>query len=118
MKKIDGVESVEVRLNEEKAVIKMKPGNGMRFDQLVKIVRDKAFTPKEARIIARGELVSSASKLQLQLTGTSDLYELTSIGAEAKENAGKAVLVEGIIPAPKGNSYDKVIQVKSVRPLA
>ncbi len=54
MKKMAGVENVEAKLNDGKAIIKLKPGNQIRFDDLIKVVRDKAFTPKEARISVQG----------------------------------------------------------------
>src|SRR5688572_7684798 len=43
MKKMRGVESVEPRLNEGKAIIKLKPGNTVRSDDVIRVVREKAF---------------------------------------------------------------------------
>ena len=119
MKKMAGIEKVEPRLNEGKAIIKLKAGNQVRFDDLVKVVRDKAFTPKEARITVQGELLSGGAKPQLKLSGTNEVYDLTGPAvAELKKFAGKTLLIDGIIPAPKDKAYLKVIQLKSVRPTA
>ena len=118
MKKMEGVEAVEPRLNEGKAIVKLKPGNTIQFDRFIKVVRDKAFTPKEARVLARGEVISMGTKLQLKVSGTNEVYDLTGAAAELKTNAGKTVLVEGVIPAPKDNTYQKTIEVKSVRAAA
>ncbi len=117
MKKMAGVEKVEPRLNEGKALIELKLGNQIRFDDLVKVVRDKAFTPKEARITVHGEVLSAGAKPQLKLSGTNDVYELTGPAvSDLKKFIGKSVLIDGIIPAPKRKTYLKVIQLKSVKP--
>ena len=118
MKKMEGVEAVEPRLNEGKAVVKLKPGNTIQFAQFIKVVRDKAFTPKEARVLARGEVVSVGANIQLKVSGTSDVYDLTGAAAELNTNAGKTVLVEGVIAAPKDKTYKKMIEVKSIRAAA
>lgn len=117
MKKMAGVENVEPRLNEGKAIINLKPGNQVRFDDLVNVVRDKAFTPKEARITVQGEVLWAGAKPQLKLSGTNDVYELTGPAlADLKKFVGKSVLIDGIIPAPKAKAYLKVIQLKNVKP--
>lgn len=115
MRKMPGVESVEARLNEGKAVVKLKPGNTVRFDDVVKVVRDKAFTPKEARVTARGELLSAGGRLQFRVTGSNEVYDLAGSATELKQHAGKSVLIDGVIPAPKDKTYQKLIEVKSVR---
>jgi hypothetical protein len=115
MKKVAGVEKVEVKLNEGKAIITLKPGNTVRFDDVIKVVRDKAFTPKEARVSVRGELV--AGKPQLRVSGTNDVYELSGAAlGELTKSTEKAVLVEGVIPAPKDKAYLKAIEVKTFKP--
>jgi hypothetical protein len=115
MKKMEGVEAVEARLNEGKAIVKLKAGNTIQFEQVIKVIRDKAFTPKEARVSVRGEVVSTGTKLQLKVSGTNDVYDLGGAIAEIKNNIGKTLLVEGVIPAPKEKTYQKVIEVKSAR---
>jgi hypothetical protein len=115
MKKMEGVEAVEARLNEGKAVVKLKSGNTIQFEQVIKVIRDKAFTPKEARVSVRGEVASTGTKLQLKVSGTNEVYDLTGATAEIKNNIGKTLLVEGVIPAPKEKTYPKVIEVKSAR---
>ena len=80
----------------------------------MKIVREKAFTPKEARVTGRGELVPGKS--QLRITGTNNLYDLTGArSAELAKSSSKSVLIDGVIPAPKDNTYLKAIEVKSFK---
>ena len=59
VKKIDGVESVEVTLNRGHAEIKLKPGNRVRIEQIWEAVRKQGLTPKEARVVVRGRLDGS-----------------------------------------------------------
>ncbi len=54
MKKLPGVESVQASLKQGRAIVKLKPGNTVRLDDLVQKVRDNAFNPKEARVGVRG----------------------------------------------------------------
>lgn len=115
MKKVAGVENVETRLNDGKAIIRLKPGNTIRFDELIRMVRDKAFTPREARVSVLGELVLGST--QLRVSGTNDVYELSGPAvADLRKLIGKTVLIEGIIPAPKDKAYVKVIELKSFKP--
>jgi hypothetical protein len=117
MKKMPDVDSVEVRLNKGDALIKFKPGNKVRFDQVVGIVRDKAFTPKEARVAARGQIVQANSKLQLKVTGIDEIYDLEGAAVDLKRHAGKTVVLDGVIPAPQSKTYKRVIQVKAIKPV-
>ena len=45
LKKLSGVESVEVSLNKALATIKLKPGNTISVPQLWRLLRDKGYTP-------------------------------------------------------------------------
>ena len=121
MKKMEGVESVEPRLNEGKAFVQLKPGNTVRLEDLVQKVRDNAFHPKEARVTARGELVSTGGKLLFKVSGINEVYEVAPEAKEGrmtedlKRNLGKTLLVEGIVPASKDKNGPKVIQLQSFR---
>ena len=115
MKKMAGVENVQAKLNEGKAIITLRPGNTVRFDDLIKVVRDQAFTPKEARVSVRGDLVPG--KPQLRVSGTNDVYDLSGpAAAEFRKSTAKTVLVEGVVPAAKDKTYLKTIEVKSFKP--
>ena len=114
LKKIPGVESVETSLKQGKAFVKLKEGNSVRFDELIQRVRDNAFTPKEAKVTARGELLLGGGRLRLKLVGIDQIYDLTvdsTQGAELGKLAGNVISIEGIIPAPEGKSAPAVIQV-------
>jgi RNase P/RNase MRP subunit p29 len=69
-------------------------------------VRKSGFTPKETRIVVRGEVVTEG-KTTLKVTGTADVYELASNPKnqealeELRREAGKTVTVEGTLQPPK-----------------
>lgn len=117
LKKISGVESVEASLNQGKAIVKLRAGNAVRFDDLIQRVRDNGFTPKEAKVAVRGELLSVNGKLRLKILGIDQTYELipstASSGGELGKQAGKVIAVEGVIPEPDGRTAPTVIQVKA-----
>ena len=116
MKKMAGVESVEPRLNEGKAIIKLRPGNRVLFDDLIQVIRDKAFTPKEARLTVKGNILLAGAKPQFKFDGTNEVYDLTGPAvSDLKKFAGKAVLIDGVIPAPKGKTYLKIIELTDVK---
>ncbi len=119
LKKIPGVESVEASLNQGKAFVRLKPGNSVRFDDLIQRVRDNAFTPKEAKVTVRGEVLWIGGKLRLKVLGINQTYDLVlpassaGSGNELGKQAGKVIAIEGVIPAPEGRTAPTVIQVKA-----
>ena len=117
IKKMEGVEAVEARLNEGKAVVRLKAGNTIHFDQFIKMIRDKAFTAKEARVSVRGEVAATGTRLQLKVSGTNEVYDLGGAIAEIKNKIGKTLLIEGVIPVPNEKTYQRFIEVKTTASL-
>ena len=58
LKKVAGVESVEVSLNKGLATVKLKPGNTVSVPQLWELIHKKGYTPKATAVSVRGELAS------------------------------------------------------------
>jgi copper chaperone CopZ len=114
LKKFPGVESVDVSLNKGLASVKLKPGNTVLAEQLWDAVEKNGFTPKETHVVVRGEVLQSAGKLQLKVTGTNRTYDL--VGApKALELGGKTVTIEGTITPAKDVMTPVPIQVEKVR---
>ncbi len=117
LKKIPGVESVETSLNQGKAFVRLKPGNSVRFGDLIQKIRDNAFTPKDAKVTVRGELLRTGGRLRLKVLGIDQTYELNppaapvGSGGDLGKQEGKVIEIEGVIPAPDGNTAPGVIQV-------
>lgn len=100
LQKIAGVESVEVSLNKGLASVKLKQGNNVRLPDVWETVRENGFTPKETRVIARGEVVPG-TKLELKLTGANQTYDLIpdpkarAAIDEVRRQVGKTLTLEG-----------------------
>ncbi len=118
---MEGVESVQVSLNEGLAKIQLKPGNKLRLAQLRERVADNGFTPKEARVAVLGEIISKQGKLQLKVTGTDETFDLSlapkalQTEDELKKHAGKTLFVEGVVASPKGKQASQNLEVVSFK---
>ena len=73
LKKLDGVESVDVSLEKASADIRLKPGNTITLPQLRRIIRDAGYPTKDAQIEARGTLIERNGKPTLDLQNGSFL---------------------------------------------
>jgi len=73
LKKVDGVESVDVSLEKATADIRMKAGNTITLAQLRRIVRQSGYPTKDAQVEARGALVERNGKPALDLQNGSFL---------------------------------------------
>jgi copper chaperone CopZ len=118
VKKIPGVESVNVSLNHALVSIELKPGNSVRLDQIRKAILDDAFTPKDATVTVVGQVVQNNGQPALMVTDTGQVYELASASpkatnafSELAHEQGKTVTVQGVIPAPPkdGNATPRLL---------
>ena len=115
--KIDGVESVEVSLNEGVARIRLQSGNKVRLEQFTRAVEEKGFTPKAARVTVRGTIVVEGDKLQFRVVGTGDSYALSlerkgaPTADQLKEQAGKPIEIDGVVPAPDKKHPSRLLEV-------
>jgi copper chaperone CopZ len=67
IRKLDGVESVEVSLEKATADIRLKPGNTITVPQLRRIIRQSGYPTKDAEIEARGAIVDRGGTPALDL---------------------------------------------------
>ena len=67
IKKLDGVESVDVSLEKARADIHLKPGNTITLPQLRRIVRQAGYPTKDAQVDARGTVVERNGKPMVDL---------------------------------------------------
>lgn len=111
--KIAGVESVHVFLNKGLVDIKLKPGNTVKIDQIRKAIENDAFTPKAARVVAVGQIISQGGKLQFKLAGTNETFPIAHTPHKSwQSQTGHAVTVNGLISAASGESG--TLQITSV----
>ena len=81
IKKLDGVEAVDVSLEKATADIRLKPGNTITMPQLRKLIRQAGYPTKDARVDARGALVERNGKPALDLQNGSFLELAAKPGA-------------------------------------
>ena len=73
IKKVDGVESVDVSLEKAIADIRLTPGNAITLAELRRIIRHAGYPTKDASIEARGTVVDRNGKPALDLNNGSFL---------------------------------------------
>jgi copper chaperone CopZ len=56
MRKVDGVQSVQVSLKEGITTLELRPENRVTLAQLRTVIRNNGFVPKEVQVIARGSV--------------------------------------------------------------
>ncbi len=114
IKRVEGVESVDVSLNEGFADIKLRDGNKVTVDQVREIIRKNGFTPKESTVRVRGKVIERNGKPTLEVGGQNGVLLLTGNVAELAKKAGKEVVVSGVIPDTAAKNEPETIDVKSV----
>jgi RecJ-like exonuclease len=87
------------------------------------VVRNKGFTPREAQVVAVGEVFTAEGKLRLKVAGINQTYDLVTepqaqeLTEEIKKHSDRAVVLEGTVPPPKDKAGPTLIRVKSVKPV-
>jgi copper chaperone CopZ len=99
MKKLDGVESVEVSLEKSSADIKLKPDNRITLPQIRRIIRSNGYPTKDAQITAKGKIVEREGKPVLDLLNGSFL----DLAAKPKDAPADAVEISGVSRADDKN---------------
>lgn len=123
MEKLPGVESATMSLNEGRAVIELRPGNSITMAQIRQSVQRNGFTPRQAFISARAEVIAGGDRVQLRILGINETYDvgrtphIEEIQRQLANQTGKTVVIEGIVPALKDPRATPVIQVNSVKPV-
>ena len=110
LKKVTGVDSVEVSLNENVANVKLKPGNKVTVPQLWQIIHSAGYTPKSTTVVIRGELTGKA---QLKVLETGETIALTG---DPKKAAGQSIEIHGVMNPGKDFKQPVPIQIKEVSP--
>lgn len=110
--KIPGVESVNVSLKQGLVSIALKPGNTVTLEQVRKAIKDDAFTPKEARVVAVGELIPAGSGIRFKVAGTNEVFPVESTPhASWQKQTGNPLLVNGLISEPADRAAIGTLQI-------
>jgi hypothetical protein len=91
VKKLEGIESVDVSLEKASAVIVLKPENRVTLAQIRRVIRNSGYQTRDAGITARGAIADRKGKPVLDLLNGSVL-ELTDT---PKDSAPGTVEITG-----------------------
>ena len=114
LKRIRGIESVEVNLKEGMTRIQLAAGNTVRIDRIRDAIKGVGLTPKEARVSARGKAIESGGKWIFQIEGSDQSYPVPD-GKLLREHAGRIVTIEGVLDAQTDPRTPPSLQVTAVR---
>ena len=126
IRKLDGVESVEVSLERASAVIRLRPENRVTLPQLRQIIKNNGFSAREATIAAVGTLVERGGRPAVSVTGTDIVWLIASKGGRtsAYEDAVRRlksgltgpVDITGTVPAPIDPNQPEEVTIDVLRP--
>lgn len=114
IKKLDGVESVEVSLEKGTADVKLKDGNRVTVEDVRSVVRKSGYSPKGAEVIAAGRIVQQAGGLGLLVTGPDVVYRLEGDTSTARNMVGTSVVVSGEVPETTDKNAPRVLVVRGL----
>jgi copper chaperone CopZ len=71
VKKVNGVDTIEVSLEKASAVITLKEGNAVSLPELRRVIRNSGYPTRDAQVTARGRIVErSGTRVVDLLNGT------------------------------------------------
>jgi hypothetical protein len=76
MRKIPGVKTVRVSLNDGLTVLDLDSGNAVTLGQLRTVLKNSGFVSKEAQLEARGVVVAKGHDIVFTVAGTSEDFPL------------------------------------------
>ena len=121
LKKVPGVETVDVSLNRALATVKLKPGNVVSVPRLWQLLHEKGYTPKTTAVSVRGELTDAQGRIQLKVSGTKDILALVAdpgndaAYGEALKRIGQTVVVQGVMVPGKDLKASAPLQVREMK---
>ena len=122
LKKLPGVETVDVSLNKGLASVKLNAGNTLTVSQFWQTIHQNGYTPKNTVITVRGELIKEGTqRLKLKVSGSNETVvlmpdEKNSAGYKTAESKpGQSVTVQGAMNPAKDLKAPVPLQVTEVR---
>ena len=103
LKKVPGVEKVDVSLNKGLATVRLKPGNTVSVQQFWQLLHEKGYTPKTTAVSVQGGLAGGPGRLQLKVSGTKEIFDLASDPKnaapynDAAKRVGQSVILQGVM---------------------
>jgi copper chaperone CopZ len=121
LKKVAGVDSVEVSLNQGLATVKMKAGNKITVPQLWQLIHSQGYTPKASIVIVRGTLAGVPGKAQLKVPETGETIALSpdpnhvDASAAVDKRRGQTVVIRGVMNPAKDFKAAVPLQLEEIK---
>ena len=126
IRKLEGVESVEVSLARGQASLRLRAGNRVTLAQLRQLVKNNGFSPREAAVTVLGDLVEKADTVTLSVSGSGGVLTITQDSANAAayrrvrdrlaSGSGVSVMLDGLVPEPPAKNAEERLVVREVHP--
>jgi copper chaperone CopZ len=123
VRKLDGVESVDVSLERASVTLGLRPGNRITLPQLRQIIRNNGFTAKDATVTAIGTVIERGGKPALSVTGTDVVWLLAGSNAayadamqRIKTRQTDPVEAIGTVAAPANPNQPEQVTLQTLRP--
>jgi copper chaperone CopZ len=121
LKKVPGVETVNVSLNRGLATVKLKPGNTVSVPQFWELLHEKGYTPKTTAVSLRGDLSGGPGRLLVKVSGTKEVLALSPDPKnaapynDAARRLGQSVYIQGIMTPGKNLKASVPLEVSEVK---
>jgi copper chaperone CopZ len=105
LKKMKGVDKVEVKLNAGLAIVHLKSGNRISLQDMKKVISDHGFTPGDAVVKFTGTVNSENGKTWIEVSDVNEVLNLNEAAANSvSSQIGKTVVLQGKVTAPEKKS--------------
>jgi copper chaperone CopZ len=121
LKKMPGVESVDVSLNKGLATVRLRAGNTLSVQQFWQTIHQNGYTPKNTAVSLRGELVNAKGQMKLKITGTNEVLDLVADSSNAaayktaESKLGQTVTIEGVMVPMKNLKTPVPLEVRRIQ---
>jgi copper chaperone CopZ len=116
LKKLKGVDKVEVKLNAGLAIVHLKSGNHVSLQDMKKVIEDHGFTPGDAIVKFTGTVNSENGKTWIAVNDTDEVLNLNDAAASSvSSQVGKTVTLQGKVTSPDKKSRSlEVIELQGI----
>ncbi len=107
LKKLPGVDTVDVSLNKGLATVRLKPGNTLSVPQFWQTIHQNGYSPKNTGISVRGELSNLQGQMKLKVSGSNEMLSLIADPKNpaafkaVQAKAGQIVTAHGVMTPVK-----------------
>jgi len=97
LKKMDGLESVRVSLNDGKAYLKLASANELTLQKIQEVVKSNGFSARNAEVALKGELLKEGNEWRIKVNGeTFKVSDDTTSDILSKLNPGN-IQLKGLV---------------------